>query len=151
MTKIEKSIIINAPIKKVFAFVTDPNNFARAQPPETQTKVLSRPEGPLAVGRSWRMSMKAAGQLYEWENEITEVIENQKVSGRQKGGAFKKLEWTQSFEPSDGSTKFSFAAEYEMPYSLFGKIIDKLKVEKETNKNFDYFIKKIKELIEKGK
>jgi len=33
--------------------------------------------------------------------------------------------------------------------SFLGKIIDKIKVEKEMRRNFDYYIKKIKELIEK--
>jgi len=94
--------------------------------------------------------MKAAGQAYEWENEIIEVIENQKISARQKGGPFKKLEWTQTFEASNGATRFSFTTEYELPYSLLGMIIDRLKVEREVDKSFDYYIKRTKELIEKG-
>lgn len=150
MDKIDKSIVIQAPIEKVFEFVTKPENFAKAQPPEAGTKIITSPKGPPKVGNVWKMGMKAGGQAYEWENEVTEVIDNKKVSRRQKGGPFKKLEWTQSFEASEGGTRFSMKSEYEMPYSILGKIIDKLKIEKEMDKNFDHFMKKMKELIEKS-
>ncbi len=149
MAKINKSINIQAPIEKVFAFMTDPENFAKAQPPESETKIIAKPEGPPGVGRTWKMSMKAGGQIYKWDAKITEFMENQKVTGSQTGGPFKRLEWTQSFESINGSTKYSITSEYKMPYSMLGKIIDKLKVEKEMDKNFDYYIKKTKELIEK--
>ena len=150
LTKIDKSIVIHAPTEKVYAYIKDIDNFAKAQPPETETKVLSKPEGGPKVGQISRMSMKAGGQVYEWENEITEVTENKKMSAIQKGGPFKRLEWTQTCEPTNGETKYSLTCEYELPYSIVGKIIDKLKIEKEVDRNFDYYIKKTKELIEKS-
>jgi len=39
--------------------------------------------------------------------------------------------------------------EYELPYSLLGKIVDKLKARKDIEKSMDYSAKKTKELIEK--
>ncbi|MCW4033007.1 MAG: SRPBCC family protein [Candidatus Bathyarchaeota archaeon] len=150
MTKIEKSVIINAPVEKVYDLAIDVDYFAKAQPPETETKNITKPEKPPKVGRTWKMRMKTGDQVYEWKNEITELEENKKIVGRQKGGPFKKLEWTQSFESSNGGTKYTIVTEYDLPLSFLGKIIDKIKIEKEMDKNFDHYIKKTKELIEKG-
>jgi len=149
MTRIEKTIEIKAPVEKVFAFVTDIDNFAKTQPPEMETEILSRDEGPPRVGFTAKVRAKAGGQVWEVEDEITELVENERYYGRQKGGALKKFEHTDLFEPTEGGTKWTSIMEYELPYSLLGKIIDKLKVRKDMEKAMDYSVKKTKELLEK--
>jgi hypothetical protein len=50
LAKIEKSIVIEAPVEKVFDFVTDFDNFLKASSPEIKMEVLSRDESPEKVG-----------------------------------------------------------------------------------------------------
>ncbi len=141
--------MIEAPVEKVFAFVTDLDNFVKVNPPETEMKVLSRDEGPQRVGFTAKVRAKAGDQVWEVEVETTEFVKNKKQTVRQKGGAMKKMLMTDTFEPTDGGTKWTSILEYELPYSLLGKLIDKLKVHKELEKGSDYIVKKTKELIEK--
>ena len=149
MTRIERSIVIEAPVEKVFAFVSDLDNFIKAQPPEMKMEVLSRDEGPQRVGFTVKARVKIGDQVWEVEVETTEFVENERVSMRQTGGAMKKMLMTDTFEPADGGTKWTAIVEYELPYSLLGKLIDKLKFRKDMEKSSDYYVNKTKELIEK--
>jgi len=150
LTRIEKSIVIEAPVEKVFDFVTDVDNFVKTQPPETETTVLSRDKGPDRVGSKAKVRAKAGGQVWEVEMEVTELVKNKRRVMRQKSGALKKMEATDLFEPTEKGTKLTSILEYELPYSLIGKVVDKLKVSKDIEKSLDYSMKKTKELVEKG-
>jgi len=141
--------VIEAPVEKVFAFVTDLDNFVKCNPPETEMKVLSRDEGPQRVGSTAKVRAKVGDQVWELDVETTEFVKNKRQTVRQKGGAMKKMLMTDTFEPTDGGTKWTSILEYELPYSLLGKLIDKLKVHKELEKGSDYIVNKTKELIEK--
>jgi len=149
LTKIERSIVIEAPVEKVFAFVTDLDNFVKINPPETEMEILSRDEGPQRVGFTAKVRAKVGDQVWEVEVETTEFVENKKQAVRQKGGPMKKFDMLDLFEPADGGTKWTSIVEYELPYSLLGKLVDKLKVRKDMEKGADYQVNKTKELIEK--
>ena len=149
MTRIERSIVIEAPVEKVFAFVTDLDNFVKINPPETEMEILSRDEGPQRVGSTAKVRAKVGDQVWEVEVETTEFVKNKKQAVRQKGGPMKKFDMLDLFEPADGGTKWTAIVEYELPYSLLGKLIDKLKFRKTIEKSSDYMVNKTKELIEK--
>ena len=148
MTKIEKSIVIEAPVEKVFAFVNDFDNYINASSPEMEMEILSRDEGPQRVGFKTKVRSKLGDQVLEVEVETTEFVENERISMRQKGGTMKKLLMTDLFEPTDEGTKWTSIVEYELPYSLLGRLIDKLKVRRAMETGSDYYVKKTKELIE---
>lgn len=149
MTRIEKTMEIKAPVEKVFAFVIELDNFVKTVPPEMEMEVLSRDEGPVRVGFTAKIRAKVGGNVFEVEDECTELVKNKRYSGRQKGGSMKKFEHTDLFEPTERGTKLTSIMEYELPYSLLGKIIDKLKVRKDMEKIMDFSMKKTKELLEK--
>jgi len=150
LTRIEKSIMIEAPVEKVFDFVTDFDNVVKTQPPEMEMTILSRDKGPTRVGFKAKYRAKAGGQVWEAEEETTELVKNKRHVHRQRSGALKKLEATDLFEPTEKGTKLTSILEYELPHSLLGKLVDKLKVRKDIEKSMDYTMKKTKELIEKG-
>jgi len=150
LTRIEKSIVIEAPVEKVFDFATDLDNFVKTQPPEMETTVLSRDKGPDRVGFKAKVRAKAGGKVWETEDETTELVKNKRRVMRQKSGTLKKMETTDLFEPTEKGTRWTLVLEYELPYSLLGKVVDKLKVRKDIEKSMDYSMKKTKELIEKG-
>ena len=149
MTKVERSIVIEAPVEKVFAFVTDFDNFLKASSHEIKMEVLSRDEGTQKVGDTIKVRTKIGDQVWEVDVETTEFVKNKRQTVQQKGGAFKKMLMMDTFEPTDGGTKWTAIVEYELPYSLLGKLIDKLKFRKAMEKGSDYYVNKTKELIEK--
>lgn len=150
MTRIEKTIEINAPLEKVFTYVTDVENFVKDQPPEMEFQILRKDEGPLRVGFTATIRVKAGGNTWEVEDEATELVRNKKYAGRQKGGSFKKIEHTDLFEPAEKGTQWTSILEYELPNSVPGKIVDELMMRKDMEKFADYYAKKTKEELEKG-
>jgi ligand-binding SRPBCC domain-containing protein len=149
LTRIEKSIVIEAPVEKVFDFMTDVGNVVKIQPPEMEMTVLSRDEGPVGVGSKIKLRAKVGGHVWEVQEETIELVKNKRHVHRQKSGAMKKLEATDLFEPKEKGTKLTTILEYELPYSLLGKVVDRLKVRKDMEKSVDYSLKKTKELVEK--
>ena len=61
------------------------------------------------------------------------------------------LLFTRSFtlEPTTEGTKFMFEMEYELPYSVIGKIFNKLKVQKEMEEDVYEGLKNLKFILEK--
>ena len=149
MTRIEKSIEIEAPVEKVWVFVIEVENFVKTNPPEMEMELLSRDEGPQRLGLTAKIRAKVGGQVMEVIDETMELVENKRYSGRQKGGSLKRMEHTDLLEPTEGGTKLTSIMEYELPYSLLGKIIDKLMVHKDMERSMDYSLKKTKEFLEK--
>ena len=80
LTRIEKSIVIEAPVEKVFDFATDVDNFVKTQPPEMEMTVLSRDKGPDRVGSKAKVRGMFGGQVLEVEVEVTELVKNKRLS-----------------------------------------------------------------------
>jgi len=85
LARIERSIVIEAPVEKVFAFVTDFDNFIKTISPEMEMEVLSRDEGPQRVWCVTKVRAKVGDRVWKLEVETTEFVENERISMRQKG------------------------------------------------------------------
>jgi len=104
--RIEKSIVVKAPIEKVFAFLSNPKNQEKMFP---DTKVEDAPKQPIGIGTRYRWSTVISGRKVKphW-HELTEFEENRRfVDCEVKGGGgrLKKEETTYVFETTDGGTK----------------------------------------------
>jgi uncharacterized membrane protein len=106
------------------------------------TSEVHTPEDKYRVGASAHITERNT----KYDFEITESFENEKITFRSKGA------WngfiTYILEPVEEGTKLTYAMDYEMPWGILGKGIDKLgrrwgekTVEKES--------KKLKSILEK--
>ena len=53
-----------------------------------------------------------------------------------------------TLEPTAKGTKLTYSMDYELPYSVLGKLVDKLKVGKEMEKNIVVAMEKAKKALE---
>ena len=145
MTRIEKSIEINAPPEKIWPLIY----WERLPEWDVEFKeVKVTSEEKNSVGTTVHLIGEVAGMKAEFDAETTELIENKKVAYRTIGGnmtGFGSITLT----PTDGGTKVTQMIEYALPYSVLGKIIDKLRVSKAIDKSYDVAMKKLKEIAEK--
>ena len=119
MAKVQKAITINAPVEKVFGYVNEPTNLPEVWPSMVEAKDVQRlPNG----GNSFRWVYKMAGVRFEGTSEDTEVVANQRVVSKTKGGIESTITWT--FQPEAGATKVIFEAEYTVPIPLLGKVAE---------------------------
>ncbi len=150
MGKVEIVTEIEAPLEKVFSFNVDPKSMEKVGPEDYEAKVEITSDQPLGVGTTYHLSAIIAGQKMEGDIEIVELEENRKIVQRMIKGDLKKLEMTDVFEATDTGTSVTTTWEYELPGSVFGKIMDKLKVGKEIEDAARTGWQGAKEILEKG-
>lgn len=119
MAKVEKTIIINAPVEKVFAFVDEPANLLEVWPSLVEVKDVERlPSGGSKFGWTYKM----AGVRVEGTAEATEYIVNRRIVSESKGGISSTITW--AFEPEDGGTKVTNAVDYTVHLPVLRKLAE---------------------------
>jgi len=145
LARIEKSIEIKAPAKKVWQLLF----WDRI--PEWMD-ILERAEYTsekrAGVGATAHVIGEAAGVKAEWDVEVTEYVENEKAIWRSTAGNVTAL-GTTTLKPTKAGTEITLVMDYELPYSILGKIINKLMVGKEMEKDFERALEKLKNILEK--
>ena len=120
MVKITRSIHINAPVEKVFAYMHDPRNMPEFWPSMVEVKdVKETPEG---VGATFSWAYKMAGMRFEGSSETTEYIPNRRTVTRSTKGIQSTFVWT--YDAEAGGTKVTSEAEYAVPIPLLGKLAE---------------------------
>jgi carbon monoxide dehydrogenase subunit G len=135
LTKLTKSIEIEASPEKVFAFLTDIEKLNEIAKGDVEFKQTSK--GPWGIGTTLHWVSKSNGQKMEADLEVTEFEKNRKGTISTVKGSKFKLKQTCAVEPTAKGTKLTYISEYTLPYSVLGKIIDKLKVQKDMEKSIE--------------
>ena len=145
MARIEKSIEIKAPPEKVWSLITwdrVPEWY------ESIKKVEWTSKGKMEVGATVHVLSETAGVKEEWDAEITEYVDKERVSWRTTGGNTTII-YHAILEPTETGTKTTTTFDYELPYSVLGKIIDKLRVHKALEKDSEQALQRMKDVAEK--
>jgi hypothetical protein len=141
---------IDAPLERVFEWNADPKSFEKTGPPEADTKVEVTSKGPIGLGTTFHMSAVIAGQRLEGDMELAQFEENRKVVHRMTKGDMKKLVMTDLYEATDTGTRISTTWDYELPYSVLGRIMDKIKFRKDIEEAARAGWQKAKEILEEA-
>jgi carbon monoxide dehydrogenase subunit G len=132
VTKLTKSIEIEASPEKVWALIFDLKKMNEITKGFSEGEYTSK--GPIGIGTTMHYVGKAGGQQAEMDTEITEFEKNKKVTVHTKGGSKVKMKNCFTLEPIAKGTKLTTTMDYELPYSILGKIVDKLKVSRDMEK-----------------
>ncbi len=144
MGKLTKSIEIAASPETVFDFIIDMEKMNKAHEGFTEAQYTSN--GPVGVGTTAHFIGTHGGSRTEWNMEITEFEQNKRVSWNSLGPD--KLTMIYTVEPTSNGTKLTHFGEYELPYSVLGKLVDKLKVSKDVEKEVTLQLEKAKKALE---
>lgn len=119
MAKTSKTITINAPVKKVFGYISEPTNLLEIWPSLVEVKDVQRlPNG----GTRNRWVYKMAGIRLEGTSEDVERIPNQRLVSKTKDGAESTQRWM--LQPEGKGTKVTFEVEYTVPIPVLGKLAE---------------------------
>ncbi len=141
MAKVERSITINAPVEKVFAYIADPMNLPQWVPSMMEVHDVTGS----GVGQHYRWTYKMAGLQLQGETTVTEDIPNERRTTQSKGSVTST--WILNFEPDNGGTKMKLDIEYTIPVPVLGKLAEKL-VLKRNEREADLAVANIKETME---
>jgi uncharacterized membrane protein len=84
----------------------------------------------------------------EFDTEIIEFEKNKRLSIRTIGASKFKWQGTDVLETTAKGTKLTSTIDYEPPYSVLGKILDKLMVHKDIEKGIERSLNDMKKALE---
>jgi len=145
LTRIERSIEIKSPPEKVWPLLLW-ERCAEYNPSIKSVKSTS--EKKRGVGATAHVLGKGDGQKFEYDIEVTEYVENDKCAWRTTSGDWTAL-GSNILKPTEAGTELTMMIDYQLPYSLLGKIIDKLRVRKSIERNIETALENIKSIVEK--
>ena len=151
MGRVESSVEVDAPIEKVFVFLSNPKNQEKIFV-DSDFKVEDVSKHPVGVGTRFRISAFIGGRKVKshW-HEFVEFEENRRIVSREVkggGGVLKREDLTFVFGTTDRGTKLTITEYYEFPYSVLGKIVDKLMARKGFERWIQSGAQKAKEILE---
>ncbi len=119
MAKIDKTIIIRAPVEKVFKFMADPYNLPEIWPAMVEIRdVIPNPNG----GSNFEWVYKMAGMHFKGASETTEYIPNIRYITRSTRGIESMFCW--EYEEVPEGTRLHLEVEYKVPIPLIGKLAE---------------------------
>ena len=119
MAKLTKSILIDAPVDKIFAYMNDPYNLPEFWPSMLEVKdVKTLANG----GASFKFVYKLVGIRLEAFSDDNEYILNQRTVSKTSEG----MEgWTTFvYEIKGKGTKVTLEAEYKVPVPVIGRMAE---------------------------
>lgn len=142
MTRIKKSIRIEAPVERVWKLLTDLDRFHEWAP--VRMKLTSEKQG---LGATYHTTGKFLGINFKIDQRCVEWEEDSKWSytmpfGRKEA----KLSWVLNSYQS--GTNLTEIFEYELPYSFPGKLIDELMFRRYIGKMMKKELEDMKSLLE---
>ena len=127
MATVKKSIKINAPVEKVFEYLT-PENLPEIWPSLVEVKNVKKlPNG----GYSWDWVYKMAGMRFTGFSEHIEFVPNERTVSQSTGGIESKITW--EYQPEDDGTMMTSTVEYNVPIPLLGKLAESIIVKMNEN------------------
>ncbi len=148
MGKASASILIKAPVNKVFRFISNGENAPQWHPSIISTVRIA---GGLGVGSTVNYVAKIAGIKFKWVTEAVEWIENVKFKDVLIEGPFKKYVAIGEFQQLPEGTRFNLIIEYELKIPLIGELLDKLLVQRRVQKHTMEGLEKAKKILEEAK
>jgi uncharacterized membrane protein len=119
MAKIEKTVLIQAPIEKVFAFMADPNNMPEIWPSVLEIKDIQHfPNGK----DCYKWVYKMAGMRFDGQTETLEFIQNQRIVTKNEGGIPSTFVW--EYLQEDGGTRITMNVDYSLPGLVLARLVE---------------------------
>ena len=141
MQRVEKSITIDAPVEKVFAYLRDPMSNLEIMPSMVQVSQVAG-EG---VGAEFRWVYRMAGMNLEGKSTVLEFVPDERFVTKSQGGI--ESTWIWDFAPDNGGTRIDLAVEYTVPIPVLGRLAESLVV-RQNERELETTLANIKERVE---
>jgi anaerobic magnesium-protoporphyrin IX monomethyl ester cyclase len=146
-SKVTMSIKIKTPIRKVFNYVTSPENWTRFVTSLVDIRNVS--SNALKAGTTFEWTYRMLGVNFDGKGRVIEYQKDKKFVMEMKG-AFPIRE-VYHFKSERKATVLKLEIQYEIPGKLLGVIANRLVIEKLNKKEAAAVIKKVKDLCEADK
>lgn len=142
MATLVKSIFIQAPVEKVFAYASDPTHTPEYWPSMLDVRNVKDPGNGL---KTYEWTYKMAGARFEGTSEVIEFVPNERLVTVSKGGIESKISWI--FTPAQGGTEWLSRTEYTVPVPVLGRLAEGL-IQKQNEREAETLMANLKALME---
>ena len=147
MERIEQTVVIDAPIERVFHFHDDTQNLLKITPPNIKVTIetMGRP------GLGYEVTHKIRQFLFfvmRWHVKITEYQPPVLMVDEQVRGPFASWKQTRRLQMVNGKTELTDIVEYETPFGILGRIANTLVIRRQVKEMFSYRQAATKRLLE---
>ena len=119
MAKVDKEVWIQAPLEKIFGYISEPSNMPEFWPSLVGVRdVQSLPKG----GYVGLWEYKMLGMRFTGTAEYTQIVPNQFFVIKTKGGITSTIAWT--VRSRENKTRVTLTIEYKVPIPLLGKLAE---------------------------
>lgn len=136
MVKAEGSVVINAPVEKVYGLLTETKRLPEWMPLLIEVSEIQG-EG---VGQTFSWKYKFIGITFHGKSTIVERVENKKSVVKSTAGV--EAVWTWDLSQEGSGTKVDLVVEYTIPVPVLGKFAEPFVVKqgmKDTKHTLDTF------------
>jgi carbon monoxide dehydrogenase subunit G len=144
MTRIHKSIEINAPVNKVFAYINNPENEHDWLPNMIEVKNVTGS----GVGTHYEWTWKIGELRFNGESTRIENVPEKRIVVKSKGKHGIESKWTYNLNDKGDATIFDLDIEYIVPTRVLGKPVEKVIMER-NKRETDLGLMNIKKRLEK--
>jgi len=144
MAKGEQTVHIDAPVERVFEFLTHPENLPPIWPSMVSVEnVVTHPDG----SSSFDWVYKMAGKRFSGHTDPVAVRENELMVTRSESGI--PSEWRWSFSRENGGTRLDVSVEYEIPSRVLRALAEPLVVQL-NRRDLSTVLENLKSVMEAG-
>ncbi len=144
--RVERSIAIAAPPEKIWPFLVEPEKIME------WFNLLRRfeytGEQKSGVGTPFYYEEKSGPQLMKLHYVVTEWVENEKLAFVMTSGPAKRDDQIWSLEATPSGSRFTLTEDFEMPWGVMGKVLEKLFVGRTIEKHLEEILSNLKSLAE---
>jgi uncharacterized protein YndB with AHSA1/START domain len=120
--KLQRSIEIATPPEKIWPFLVEPEKIMKWFTFLKKFEYTGKQKS--GVGTTFYYEEKSGPQLMKLNYVVTEWVENKKLAFKLSSGPLKKDDQIWSLESIPSGTRFTMVEDTEMPWGVFGKVID---------------------------
>jgi uncharacterized membrane protein len=142
MAKVQKKVIINAPIDKVFVFMADPRNLPEIWPSMVDVKNV-RPGSHGGFNFDWVYKM--GGLRFDGASDCTEYTADKHLVTQSTKGIESKFVW--DYETVMDGTQLILSIEYRVPVPLIGKLAESILIN-QNDREADLLLENLKNKME---
>ncbi|MBK0378076.1 SRPBCC family protein [Mucilaginibacter segetis] len=137
-------------LDEAWGFFSSPLNLAKITPPEMKFKVTSDYTQGMKMYAGMIITYKVTplfGIELNWMTEITHVDEEKYFVDEQRFGPYALWHHQHHFKSIAGGTEMTDILHYAIPFGVIGRLSNKVIVDKQIKKIFNYRVKAIEELF----
>ncbi len=144
MPKVEESILINAPVAKVFDFIANnPQSMPDWWPPMTLQERVTPP--PTQLGSVSRYAYNMMGLEIRGEHEVTAFTPDEHLQVTTTSGLDSMFDF--HFADDGGNCRLTVRVDYEVPGGILGRIANQLVVERKNLEDLQTGLQNLKRMM----